>query len=458
MGMVWVAFHTTLGIEVAVKFLDVEGESREDALQRFEREANIVARLKSPYIVQIIDYGVDEEYRPYLAMELLQGESLRDRLKRRNVLGLTEVTDIVLHCCQALHRAHRSDVIHRDIKPANIFLVEDEDGLTTKLLDFGVAKSFSNTFASMQTTGSGILVGTPAYMSPEQATGLVTLDGRSDLFSLALMAWRCLVGHHPHEPPGKTLGIGELLTAMATRPVPLPSEMGIHLPPELDIWFAKALAMEREDRFASAREMANALAAAVGRPGLGQHSTFPPTSGAPGSNGGSPGSGGNTPGPGRGSSASSSRPPRRPDLSEATQAASPHPKRRERLASTSTQHRPRFRALWPVLLILFWVLLGALYLQPGAKPPGPIVEDPTDPSTETPRLPTPEQFPSAIAPRPRPSQESPSPSSKLPPAEDAPGASTKHRKPRAIPAPSATAAPSADSGASPIPNLLDERL
>lgn len=267
MGSVWVATHTTLGTEVAIKFIDIRAESKE-ALLRFEREANVVARLRSPHVVQILDYGVDEAGRPYLAMELLNGESLKKRLDQAKVLPLSEVASIVVQICKALQRAHRAGVVHRDIKPANIFLTEEDDVLHVKVLDFGVAKASQARAgdSDAQKTETGAIVGTPAYMSPEQVLGSDEIDGRSDLFSLGVLAWRMLVGLNPHERDGKSLGLGELLIQIATKPVPPPSQFVAGIPPEVDAWFERTLALNASGRFASAKEMANAFARATQMP------------------------------------------------------------------------------------------------------------------------------------------------------------------------------------------------
>ncbi len=263
MGSVWIATHTTLGTEVAIKFVDIRGEASE-SLRRFEREANLVARLRSPHVVQILDYGVDEAGRPYLAMELLNGESLKQCLDRTKTLRLAEVATVVVHTCRALYRAHKAGVVHRDIKPANIFLTQEDDSLHVKVLDFGVAKSNGIQGPSdAQKTETGALVGTPAYMSPEQVLGSAEIDGRSDLFSLGVLAWRALVGFNPHERDGKPLGVGELLIQIATKPVPAPSQYVQGVSPEVDAWFARALALNPSDRFATAKEMADALVAAT---------------------------------------------------------------------------------------------------------------------------------------------------------------------------------------------------
>ncbi len=267
MGSVWVATHMTLGHEIALKFIHVEGEARADALRRFEREAQLIARLKSPYVVQVLDYGVDETNRPYLAMELLTGQSLKARLDRGRSISIEEMTRVVVQVCRALHRAHAAGVVHRDIKPANIFLCDDDDR-RVKVLDFGIAKTSSLASTDQQNTATGMIVGTPGSMSPEQALGRPEIDGRSDLFSLGVVAWRCLTGRHPHEREGTPASFGELIVAVATQSIPLPSTILGDIPCALDLWFARALATMPDDRFSSAKEMAEALMDALGMPSV----------------------------------------------------------------------------------------------------------------------------------------------------------------------------------------------
>lgn len=263
MGSVWVATHVALGHEVALKFIHVEGDARADALRRFEREAQVIARLKSPYVVQVLDYGIDEASRPYLAMELLSGESLKARLSRARSLSIEDTARIVVQVCRAIHRAHAAGVVHRDIKPGNIFLCDDDD-YRVKVLDFGIAKTVGLANTDQHNTATGMIVGTPGYMSPEQALGRADLDGRSDLFSLGVVAWRCLTGHHPHEREGTPASFGELIVKVATQSVPLPSTVVTGIPVDLDLWFAKVLATKPSDRFASAKAMADALTCALG--------------------------------------------------------------------------------------------------------------------------------------------------------------------------------------------------
>jgi eukaryotic-like serine/threonine-protein kinase len=258
MGSVWVAWHTTLGIEVAIKFVDTKVAELEGIGSRFEQEARTAAALKSPHIVNIIDYGVDGGH-PYIAMELLDGQPLSQRLKSERSLSLQQTAQVVAQACKGLAKAHAAGVVHRDLKPDNIFLCEDESGFLVKLVDFGIAKARFGGESSHQTR-TGQLLGTPAFMSPEQAYGRKTVDFRSDLYSVGVVAFYCLTGRVPFEADA----LGELLITIVQQPAPAPSSFRSGLSPAIDAWMAKALDKAPERRFQSAKEMADRFLACAG--------------------------------------------------------------------------------------------------------------------------------------------------------------------------------------------------
>jgi serine/threonine protein kinase len=264
MGSVWRAEHLALGSPVALKLIDESIASVPEALERFEREAQASANLRSPHVVQVLDYGVDEG-TPFLAMELLDGESLDDRLGRVGRLGPEETMRVVLHVARAIGKAHEAGVVHRDLKPGNIFLVRNDDEEVAKVLDFGIAKVEDKVSTSTRT---GSMVGTPAYMSPEQAQGLKALDGRADLWSLGAIAYECLTGDVPFDAEA----VGGLIVKICTAPLPVPSQVA-HVPPGFDAWFAKALERNPDKRFQSAKELSDALRVALGLPGAGTMSS-----------------------------------------------------------------------------------------------------------------------------------------------------------------------------------------
>ena len=258
MGAVWLAEHTGLDVLCAIKLIDPRGKESAELRARFEREAKAAAQLKSRHVVQILDHGVWNDI-PYIAMEYLQGEDLASRITRMVRLPLSETLRIVSQVCRALTRAHGAGIVHRDLKPENIYLSREDDTEIAKVLDFGIAKK-----ASMQLNDSGTktgsLVGTPFYMSPEQARGTRAIDHRSDLFSLAVITFECLTG----ELPFAGEGLGEVLGKIMYEQLPVPSNFVPVLANGFDAWWQKAAAREPEQRFQSAKEFSEALALALG--------------------------------------------------------------------------------------------------------------------------------------------------------------------------------------------------
>jgi hypothetical protein len=251
MGSVWVAEAVHLSSVVAVKIMDRGLAATPEAAQRFLREARTAASLRSPHVVQILDYGV-QDGTPFIAMELLEGESLASRLAREGRLATWEQTELVLrHVARALARAHDAGVIHRDLKPANIFLVRDEEEEVVKLLDFGIAKTTAPALSAAlaSNTRTGEFLGSPAYASPEQLQGSKDLDHRADIWSLGVIAYECLLGR----PPFASDSFVGMLLAICAGPLPVPSEQG-PVPAGFDAWFMRACARDVELRFGSVRE------------------------------------------------------------------------------------------------------------------------------------------------------------------------------------------------------------
>jgi serine/threonine-protein kinase len=258
MGAVWRAAHVGLGVPCALKFIHAAAATSPEVRERFEREARLAAQLRSPHVVQILDHGVWEG-TPYIAMELLEGEDLRARLDRQGMLDVPELVSLVSQVARALTKAQAAGLVHRDLKPANVFLVRDDDREIAKVLDFGVAKATSPDDLREARTATGALLGTPFYMSPEQAQGTKLVDHRSDLWSLAVIAFQCLTGQLPFESGA----IGDLLMKIIVGPLPVPSEIA-PVPPDFDAWWARAAARDPAARFQTARELAEALALALG--------------------------------------------------------------------------------------------------------------------------------------------------------------------------------------------------
>lgn len=199
MGEVWRAQDENLGMDVAVKLLLVPAlpEQFEEAKARFDIEQRALVSLRSPYIVRVLDRGLTEQEQPYFVMELLAGHSLEDHLKEGERLKVLEVLEILEDLGRAIHEPHERGLAHRDIKPGNIFLLEysGQRRLEVRLLDFGVAKSISAEAHDGSVTTAGMIVGTPLYIAPEQIDGTATL--RSDIYSIGVVAYRCLAGHPP---------------------------------------------------------------------------------------------------------------------------------------------------------------------------------------------------------------------------------------------------------------------
>jgi eukaryotic-like serine/threonine-protein kinase len=261
MGSVWAATHVTLGHRVAVKLVARAFVRSPEALRRFDAEAKAAARLPSRHVVQVFDNGTLDDGTPYIAMELLSGENLEQRVERRGSLPLPEVVEILAQCCKGLARAHAAGIVHRDIKPDNIFLAQspDEEGDVVKILDFGVAK-ITLAEAGTSQTGTGTLLGTPLYMSPEQARGAREVDHRTDLWSLAMVAYFALTGLLAIG--GETFG--DVLLKICVEPLPSLRMTAPFLPLAMERWFEQACARDPAERFQSSQEFIDALRAAAG--------------------------------------------------------------------------------------------------------------------------------------------------------------------------------------------------
>jgi serine/threonine protein kinase len=252
MGSVWRAHHLGLDIPCAVKFIEGTQAQLPEPQTRFKREATAAAQLRSPHVVQIMDHGVFED-TPYMAMELLEGEDLGKRLARVGRMPPADFCRILAQVCRALSKAHSLGIVHRDIKPDNIFLVRDDDREIAKVLDFGIAKQHIEGLAGGNTR-TGAILGTPYYMSPEQGQGTKAVDGRSDLWSLAVIAFQALTGRLPFESDG----LGDLLLKIIVRDLPIPSQIAA-VPPGFDAWWLKAASRDPAGRFQSAKELSESL-------------------------------------------------------------------------------------------------------------------------------------------------------------------------------------------------------
>jgi len=266
MAAVYEAEHTQLGKKVAVKVLAAELSASSIVIERFFREARAAASVKSDHIVDIYDSGRLEDGRPFICMEMLDGESLYDRMARIRLIDPETTVRVITQCAKGLMKAHAAGIVHRDLKPENIFLTRADDGgeEIAKILDFGLAKFYAPVKSDEKTnrlTREGAVFGTPAYMSPEQVKGQGNVDHRADLWALGCMAFECLIGR----PVWNTeQGVAMTFAAIATGPIPVPSDQRAELPRAFDKWFEKALDRDPDRRFQSAKELAEELAYAFG--------------------------------------------------------------------------------------------------------------------------------------------------------------------------------------------------
>lgn len=252
MGEVWQARHATLGTRVAVKLLRPHVRRREGAHERFFREARILATLGTRRAVAVHDFGVTRSGAPFLVMELVDGESLSERLRRERVLSPELVTRVLSQAARALGRAHALGVAHLDFKPDNVLLGLDEDGrLDVKVADFGVAQMVGE-------PQDGALVGTLAYMAPEQLSG-APIGAAADVWAFGIVAYECLTGVHPFEGAS---GAGLVARVRAVDMEP-PSRVRAELPSSIDEWVARACALDPALRFASVKQAAMELGDAL---------------------------------------------------------------------------------------------------------------------------------------------------------------------------------------------------
>jgi serine/threonine-protein kinase len=254
MGAVYAAVHVESGEPAAVKLLHADGLQRDDMVARFMREAEVCERLRHPNLVQVLAVGRMDDGAPFMVMERLVGETLAAMLRERGQLPLGEVVALARALGEGLAHAHQSGVVHRDLKPHNLFLHRLVAEPRWTILDFGISKLED----SSGTLTRESLVGTPAYMSPEQALGLA-VDHRSDVFAMGTVLYRALTGQPAF--PGKEAA--RIMFDVAYRMPRRPSDQALSLPTDIDLVFAIALAKARERRFDSTTELAQALAAAA---------------------------------------------------------------------------------------------------------------------------------------------------------------------------------------------------
>lgn len=253
MGSVWIAEQTRIGQHVAVKFLSTALLDHESARSRFDREAKLAARIKSPHVVQIHDHGLtrSEPAIPYIVMELLDGQDLSKVLESEGPLSPGRAFEVLSQVCDALTKAHEAGIVHRDIKPENVFML-NESRTFVKLLDFGVAHGKDGQIDRL--TQTGLLLGTAHYMSPEQLFSGKDIDHRADLWALAVLTYQML----SNELPFQAETFGQLCLRVRDGGF-APLSSLIDVPPGMDQWFTRGLCTDRVGRFQSAAEMAESF-------------------------------------------------------------------------------------------------------------------------------------------------------------------------------------------------------
>ncbi len=247
MGVVYVGRHEALGHRVVVKVLQPELSSKADMVRRFFNEARAATSIRSPGIVQVFDFGTTSDGRAYLVMEMLEGETLGARL-RKTRYDPAACCRIGRQVANVLQAAHAAGITHRDLKPANLFLVPDPEvagGERVKVLDFGIAKLAGEArLAGIKTTSTGLVMGTPHYMSPEQCRSASIADPRSDIYSLGCILFEIACGRRPFVFEG----VGDIVSAHLHESPPHPQNLAPHLPAELSALIARMLAKHPDAR------------------------------------------------------------------------------------------------------------------------------------------------------------------------------------------------------------------
>jgi len=259
MGAVYEAAHLRLGARVAVKVMARELAANPEALARFHREALVTSGLGHPHIVKVLDFSTTPSGEPFLAMEFLEGEDLEHRLRRVRRLPTADVVHVIKQVASALAATHAKAIVHRDLKPGNIFLLTAAgENDFVKVLDFGISKVRS---ASTKLTRTSSVMGTPAYMSPEQAKGHIEdIDDRTDQWARACIAWECLSG----EGPFWGENVPSILFQIVHEPPPALGPKVAGLPSQVEDVLLRALAKAKNDRFANVSDFALALERAGG--------------------------------------------------------------------------------------------------------------------------------------------------------------------------------------------------
>jgi serine/threonine protein kinase len=255
MGAVYEVKHLAIGRRFAIKFLRPEAARSDSTVARFKREAESAGRLENEHVVAVVDVGTTDEGAPYLVMEYLQGEDLGTLLGRCGPLPVARAIRLVLQVCRGLRAAHALGMIHRDLKPSNLFVVPGSDGNEiVKILDFGIVKLAAQDPEAV--TRSGLTLGTPHYMSPEQARGDIQIDGRTDIYSVGVLLYELLTGERPHPGDNATTVLFHLLKQDPVRIEALRPGLPVGLGDAIH----RAFAFDAVERFPDVTALSEALA------------------------------------------------------------------------------------------------------------------------------------------------------------------------------------------------------
>jgi serine/threonine protein kinase len=276
MGSVYRAWQITLEKKVAIKVLKPDYADREDAVKRFLREARAASKIGHPNVVEVVDFGHSDDGLVYFVMEFLEGEDLAAFVRRQSPLPWRRAKRILLQIARALKAAHAKGIVHRDVKPANCFLVRgsDDDADWIKVLDFGIAKVLTtDNVVSEGLTSTSQVMGTALYMAPEQAMGR-TIDARTDIYALGVMAFEMLTGRQPFT--GATTF--EVLMKRVSEPAPMLRAFRPDLGADVEELLQRALARDPVARYQTMKELEAALSAISDdleeRPGIGDSPTL----------------------------------------------------------------------------------------------------------------------------------------------------------------------------------------